>query len=455
MSENKIEHLISSNTVIDPETLRIKAEKAEYMQVYGAGRITYSILTFLARMGYLDKVVCVLVSDKHFNPDNILGIPVCRYDSKVGKINDLVIVSVFEKSHREVCENLLQYGYKNFCFVSNYLYASLRRSEKSLDVDILNNTQWVRDDIQRLRKEISRKITAIDERIMLEACARNNVRYFDEQLYPEQYSDGLRLWYKEKTGAELNLDNPLTFNEKIQWIKLYAITPLMVQLSDKYAVRAWVEKKIGANYLIPLLGVWESFEDIDFNILPRKFILKCTHGSKMNEIVRDKDSLRIPLISRKFDRWLDTNFAFIGGLQLQYKDILPRIIAEEYLENKCGDLYDYKFWCFDGKVEYIMFLSERENGLKMDFFDTDWNHQDFTYNYPNSKKVIPKPDNLDEMIKIAETLSEGFPHVRVDLYRLNDGSIKFGEMTFTSCNGICRWSNEEIDQKMGELIKIV
>ena len=148
------------------------------------------------------------------------------------------------------------------------------------------------------------------------------------------------------------------------------------------------------------------------------------------------------------------NYAFIGGLELQYEEIKPRIIAEEYVENEDNELFDYKFWCFNGNVEFVMFLSQRNDELKMDNFDCDWNKLSFTYDYEQSGNDIPRPSKLDEMLDIAKKLSRGFPHVRVDLYLLNNGDIKFGEMTFTSDSGICNWSDEKVNYKLGNLIKL-
>jgi len=279
----------------------------------------------------------------------------------------------------------------------------------------------------------------------------DNYRY--SRMDIDQIRCELEKWYRRRTGKTLDLDHPRTFNEKMQWLKLYDSTPLKTRLADKYLVRDWVKEKIGEQYLVPLLGVWDRFSDIEFDSLPDRFVLKANHGCKMNIIVRDKSKLDKKDAARKFNKWLNTNYAYHLGFEMLYKDIKPRIIAEEYLEND-GDLYDYKVWCFHGKAKYIMFLSERERGLKMNFYDTDWNLQPFRYNYPANEKEIPKPDNLDELIRVAETLARDFIHVRVDFYRLNDGTLKFGEMTFTSYSGICRWQPEEQDNILGNLIRL-
>lgn len=272
----------------------------------------------------------------------------------------------------------------------------------------------------------------------------------------ELYKTDLQNWYRRATGQYLNLDNPRTFNEKIQWLKLYDSTPLKTRLADKYLVRDWVKEKIGEQYLIPLLGVYDKFEDIDFAKLPNQFVIKCNHGCAYNIIVKDKSKLDLAEAKAKLDKWMSENFAFKAGYELHYRDIKPRIIIEKFIENKgTDDLYDYKFWCFNGKLAYIQFLSERNlSGLKMAFYDRKWNKQTFVYSHPLDKKTMKKPDNLDEMIQLAEALSKGFPCVRVDFYRLNDGTIYFGEMTFTSASGNCKWNDEHINRALGNMIKL-
>ena len=270
------------------------------------------------------------------------------------------------------------------------------------------------------------------------------------------YKQELQTWYQRVTGKYLNLDNPRTFNEKIQWLKLYDSIPIKTRLADKYLVREWVKEKIGEQYLIPLLGVYDKFEDIDFAKLPNQFVIKCNHGCAYNIIVKDKSKLDLAEAKAKLDKWLHENFAFKAGYELHYRDIKPKIIIEKFIENKgTDDLYDYKFWCFNGKLAYIQFLSERNlSGLKMAFYDRKWNKQTFVYSHPLDKKTIKKPDNLDEMIQLAEALSKGFPCVRVDFYRLNDGTIYFGEMTFTSASGNCKWNDEHINRALGNMIKL-
>ena len=274
-------------------------------------------------------------------------------------------------------------------------------------------------------------------------------------MHPDMYPVYLKDWYKKTTGETLNLENPQTFNEKIQWLKLYDSTPLKTRLADKYLVRDWVKEKIGEEYLIPLLGVWDNFDEIDFDKLPNQFVLKCNHGCGYNIIVNDKSKFNKEDARRKINNWMNEDFAFRCGLELHYSAIPRKIIAEKYIENSGNDLYDYKFWCFDGKVKYIQFLSERNtNGLKMAFYDKNWEKQDFVYSYPLDSKNIPRPDNLEIMVYLAEKLAEGFNHVRVDFYRLEDSKVYFGEMTFTSCSGVCKWIPATMDMEFGQLIEL-
>ena len=314
-------------------------------------------------------------------------------------------------------------------------------------------------NIQANFDKLNNHIKKLENKLIAQAVAQNEAKkdfeyklckYMPEEKYPEYLKD----WFYIRTGNILNIENPQTFNEKIQWLKLYDKNPLKSRLADKYLVRDWVKEKIGEEYLIPLIGVWEKFEDIDFDKLPDKFVLKANHGSGWNIIVTDKQKFDKEDAKQKFDEWLHTNFAFKAGLELHYKDIKPLIIAEKYIENDNQDLYDYKIWCFDGKAKYIQFLSERKEGLKMVFYDTEWNKQDFVYSYPRNEKDIEKPKNLELLLTLAEKLAQGFSHVRVDFYILNDGSIKFGEMTFTSMSGVCKWVPNDTNKVMGDLIAI-
>ena len=287
------------------------------------------------------------------------------------------------------------------------------------------------------------------------------MKYADKRLIkyytnlPEsEYKTELKKMYKEKVGLTLDLENPKRFSEKIQWRKINEITPLMSKLSDKYEVRSWVEEKIGKEYLIPLLGVWDAFDEIDFDKLPDSFVLKTNNASGTNLIVDSKKDLNIGRARRMFNYWLDIPFGLLSGLELQYCSIKPRIIAEQnMLSEGRDDLSDYKFFCFDGKVfcsyTTVGFAKDHSKG-KLAFFDKDYKLMPVTradYLTPYEKQ-LEKPDNYNKMVEIAETLSQGFSHVRVDLYNI-DGKIYFGEMTFTTHSGYAKFVPDEFDFELG------
>ncbi|MBP9999066.1 MAG: glycosyltransferase [Proteobacteria bacterium] len=265
----------------------------------------------------------------------------------------------------------------------------------------------------------------------------------------------LSQWYKNITGRDLNLDNPQTFNEKIQWSKLYDSTPIKTKLADKFLVRKWVTRKIGKKYLIPLLGAYNYFDEIDFDKLPNQFVIKCNHGAGYNIVVKDKSQLDLKDARQKIDSWMSEDFAFKNGCELHYHNIKHKIIIEQLIENKsCSDLNDYKFYCFGGKVKYIQVISERTlTSHKVCFYDTKWKKQSWWDNdyYEGN---IKKPKNLSKMLKLASKLSKGFNFVRVDLYYLDTDEIYFGEMTFTPNSGTMIWNPECINSYFGDLFKL-
>ena len=334
--------------------------------------------------------------------------------------------------------------------------------ERRRQEDLLSGHANVQREMQKLQETLQALKMELDVLRLDQAAVKSGLvdvrremgyQYY-KGLHPDSYIDAIKDWYKLQTGTALSLDNPRTFNEKIQWLKIYDSTPQKTRLADKYLCRNWVEEKIGEKYLVPLLGVWDKFDDIDFAALPNQFVLKANHGCGWNIIVKDKDTLDKDEAKRKMDRWLCTNFAFVNNLELHYKDIPPKIIAEQYLENEGKDLYDYKVWCFNGKPSFIAFLAERPIGVKIAFHDLDWNLLPFSYLFPRYEKPVPRPDNLDEILKMAEVLCKDFAHVRVDFYRLDDGSVKFGEMTFTTASGYCIWDPPEYDLVLGQMLSL-
>lgn len=241
--------------------------------------------------------------------------------------------------------------------------------------------------------------------------------------------------YKKNTGEELRFP-PVSYTEKIQFAKIYESTPLKGELSDKYSVRKWVAEKIGEKYLIPLLGVWETYDEIDFDGLPDKFVLKTSQSSGTNVVVRDKSSINHRELRKKFNFWVKQNWAFAGkGFEMHYQYIHPRIIAEKYVTDSNGELNDYKFLCFGGKPYFVWVDVGRNTDHRRNVYDMNWNLQQWKqYTYKNTDNPIHKPEFFDEMVHLVEILCQGFDHVRVDLYYV-DGTIYFGEMTFTNGKG--------------------
>lgn len=239
------------------------------------------------------------------------------------------------------------------------------------------------------------------------------------------------------TGKKLNLRHPVTFQDKLNWLKLYDRNPLYTKLVDKYAVREWVAEIIGKEYLVPLYGVFDSFDDIDFDKLPDKFVLKCTHDSGSVCIVKDKKSMDLPAIREKLERGLATKEFYLSR-EWPYKFVKPRIICEQYLEDaSIDDAPDYKFFCFGGEPKFVMINSERhsETGLKTNIRDMEWNLLNARdKDYPNNPLPDPKPALYEKMVALAKVLSKGIPHVRVDFNYVNN-HIYFGEMTFFHCGG--------------------
>lgn len=276
-----------------------------------------------------------------------------------------------------------------------------------------------------------------------------------EKQRPESdYPEVLAKVYQEKMGHVLDWNNLRTYTEKMQWEKIFDNNPMKPILADKYLVRKWVAEKIGESYLIPLLGVWNSFSEIDFSELPDQFVLKTNHGTGTNLIVKDKCKIDYKKAKKCFDDWMNIDFAYVNNYQLHYSAIDRKIIAEKYLETDRGELQDYKFLCFDGEPMYCWVDLGRFGNHTRTVFDLDWKLQPWTQaNYGISKELIPKPKNYEKMIEIARILSQGFSHVRVDLYNV-DGQIYFGEMTFTNGSGLDPIVPEEYDLMLGNLWKL-
>lgn len=291
------------------------------------------------------------------------------------------------------------------------------------------------------------------------------MRHFLSKLfYKAQFCHLLRLipdclYLKIHTLISLgywpDLKNPKLFNEKLQWLKLHDRNPLYTKLVDKYEVKNIVSEKIGDEYIIPTLAVWNTFDEIDFDTLPDKFVLKCTHDSGGVVIVKDKQSLNLKNVEKKINECMSLNYYWLGR-EWAYKNVKPRIIAEEYIEPEgSGDLRDYKFFCFNGKVMLIQVDFDRFSEHKRNIYDTKWNYIPAFIHYPTHPEIkISCPENLDEMILIAEKLSHKIPFLRVDLYNVN-GHIYFGELTFYHGSGFEIIRPESFEYQLGEYIECI
>jgi hypothetical protein len=271
-------------------------------------------------------------------------------------------------------------------------------------------------------------------------------------LLPDQIF--LEVKFRQTMGKKLNLKNPQTYSEKLQWLKLYNRRPEYTTMVDKYSVKEYVANIIGKEYIIPTLGVWDRVEDIEWEKLPSQFVLKCTHDSGGLVICKDKSSLDKQAAINKLRRGLRQNY-YRRNREWPYKNVVPRIIAEQYMEDeKTQELRDYKFFCFDGEVKALFIASERmKKGeeTKFDFFDENFEHLPFTNGHPNADELPKKPICFEEMKLLAGKLSQGIPHVRVDFYDVN-GKVYFGEMTFFHWSGFKPFEPEKWDYIFGNWI---
>ena len=300
----------------------------------------------------------------------------------------------------------------------------------------------------KLLKTVRRTLAEAKEDLVLAGKAR---RYAKLDLQGQRAL--LEKLYSERSNRPLHLDAPVRLTEKIQWRKIYDESPVYTMLSDKYACRAWVEKKIGKEYLVPLLGVWDKFEDINPSALPEQFVLKTNNGCRTNLVVTDRSELDWDKAQKSFQKWLKMPF-WCFNYEPHYRAIEPKIIAEEFLpSNMESGLTDYKFYCFSGAPVFCQVITGRTSTECIDFFDMEWKHCSFVGLNPKCKNAplpIPKPEQFEELKEVARKLSEGFAFVRVDLYNTN-GKVYFGEMTFTPSGGYGGFNPDEWDERLGNL----
>lgn len=280
---------------------------------------------------------------------------------------------------------------------------------------------------------------------------RNNLRFIPDEAF-------MRMYFKAKLHYKPNFDQPRTFNEKLQWCKLHYHNPELTRLADKYGVRSFVEERVGAEYLVPLYGVYDSADEINPNELPEKFVLKCTHDSQSAIVCTNKSKFDFKGAKKRLRTALRRNW-YWQGREWAYKDIAPRIVAEAYLDEPGRETpTDYKFYCFDGKVVLVQTDADRFIAHEMQYFTPDWEQRGDIDHEVSDRKPTEKPENYDLMLELAEKLAAGLPHVRVDLYNIA-GRPFFGEMTFYTGGGYDPFYAAEerpdrLDRELGELFAL-
>ena len=284
------------------------------------------------------------------------------------------------------------------------------------------------------------------EKVYMYLASRYYFNWLPDKIY-------IKLCYRCHLGKRLNLKEPRTYNEKLQWLKLYNRRPEYTDLVDKYRVREYVKEKIGEEYLIPLLGVWDCADAIEFDLLPDQFVLKCTHDSGGVVICKKKAKLDIQETKKKLDKFMRRDFYRLHR-EWPYKNVPHRIIAEKYMVDESGtQLKDYKFFCFDGEPKALFVATDRNIDTRFDFYDMDFVHMDVTNGHENADKEIGKPAGFEEMKSLARILSKGMPHVRVDFYDIK-GKIYFGELTFFHWSGFVPFVPESYDRMFGDWLHL-
>lgn len=301
--------------------------------------------------------------------------------------------------------------------------------------------------IKTITKKLKRFLSDSDYRFLVLA-GRGCYGQMDDAAF-------LSRMYRISVGKELELNDPKTYTEKLQWLKLHDHRPIYTTMVDKYAVKNYVAERIGEQYVIPLLGVWDRVEDIDFDALPNRFVLKTTHDSGGIVVCKDKSKLDIPMAKRTLRRFHRRSY-YDHNREWPYKNVPHRIIAEAYMEDSAtAELRDYKFFTFGGepKVLYIAQGRGRGEPTVADFFDMEFNHLPFTIDHDMA--VIPpdRPACFEEMKRLAAILSQGTPQLRVDFYEV-DGRVYFGEMTFFHCSGMEAFHPESWDRKFGDWVTL-
>lgn len=302
--------------------------------------------------------------------------------------------------------------------------------------------------------EIQKNIIGTKKRDFGHLAGNRMLNYYISQYAPESMEWYMRRLFYKCNHYFPNFENPKTFNEKIFWYKLNYHNPLITTCCDKFAVKEYVEKILGPGHVVPTIKSWTNVNDINFDELPEKFVLKVNWSSGFNIIVKNKSLLNIDKVKHKLNQWIQPyNNSYYESYNWGYKNMKPVIYAEEYIEQMDGQVYDYKFFCYNGEPKNLFVASDRYKHKHFNFFDINWNQLPFVYKYPNSKKLPQKPKNFDKMVEFSKKLSKSLPFVRCDYYEIGDKVI-LGEMTFYSGGGLLKFTPSEWDEIMGSYIEL-
>ena len=279
------------------------------------------------------------------------------------------------------------------------------------------------------------------------------LNYYIAKNAPENMEWYMRKLFYKNNHYFPNFENPQTFNEKVHWFKLYYHNPLITTCCDKYAVKDYVDKVLGPGHVVPTIAAWDNVNDIDFDALPEKFVLKVNWSSGYNIIVKNKALLNIDKVKHKLNQWMQPyNNSYYVSYNWGYKNMKPVIYAEKYIEQMAGQVYDYKFFCYNGTPKNLFVATDRFKHKHFNFYDMDWNLLPFSW-MPNTKHKIDKPKNFDKMVEFSKKLSEPFPFVRCDYYEIGD-QVLLGEMTFYPGGGLLEFKPAKYDLEMGSFIQL-
>lgn len=276
---------------------------------------------------------------------------------------------------------------------------------------------------------------------------RKNYKYYKRNFDKLDFKSEIEELYFKRKNKILDLDNPKSFNEKIQYLKYYDNIELKTELADKYLMKNFISKEIGERYNVKCLGKWKTFEEINFDKLPKQFVLKCNHGSGMNWIINDKNKINRLDLKKQIENALSTDFSLINGFELQYHNINRVIFAEEFIKEEFADL---QVWIANEKILFMSYIKDPHGNNRKKSYDENWNELDFVTSKPKLEDKIKKPKNLDEIKKLSIKLAKGFKFVRVDWYLINNDKIKISELTFTPASGFCEWNPSDADNRFKE-----